>query len=89
MCLRSATPTSAGTGTMGTPAINPPVIASTVVDVGVASTATRPAPATRSATEVAAPTRSLRLRTSSPMRTASPTSAPPATAAGFSEVSST
>src|SRR5690349_19674203 len=89
MWRRSAAPTSAGTGTTGTPAIRQPVTASTVVAVGLASTATRCAPATRSATEVAAPTRSLRLSTAPPMRTASPMSAPAATAAGFSEASST
>ena len=59
MCVRSAAPTSAGTGTNGTPAIRHQVIASTVVALGVASTATRDAPPTRSATDVAAPTRSL------------------------------
>ena len=41
MWRRSAAPTSAGTGTTGTPAIRQPVMASTVVAVGVASTATR------------------------------------------------
>ena len=76
MCRRSAAPTSAGTGTTGTPAIRQPVTASTVVAVGVASTATRCAPPTRSATDVAAPTRSLRLSTAPSMRTASPMSAP-------------
>ena len=89
MWRRSAAPTSAGTGTTGTPAIRQPVMASTVVAVGLASTATRCAPPTRSATDVAAPTRSLRLSTAPSMRTASPMSAPPATAAGFSEASST
>ncbi len=89
MCRRSAPPTSAGTGTTGTPAIRQPVTASTVVAVGLASTATRCAPPTRSATDVAAPTRSLRLSTASSMRTASAMSAPSATAAGFSEASST
>jgi 8-oxo-dGTP pyrophosphatase MutT (NUDIX family) len=59
------------------------------VAVGLASTATRCAPPTRSATDVAAPTRSLRLSTAPSMRTASPRSAPPATAAGFNEASST
>ncbi len=76
MCRRSAAPTSAGTGTTGTPAIRQPVMASTVVAVGLASTATRCAPPTRSATDVAAPTRSLRLSTAPSMRTASPMSAP-------------
>jgi hypothetical protein len=71
MCRRSAAPTSAGTGMKGTPAIRQPVTASTVAAVGVASTATRPAPAARSATEVAAPTRSLRLSTAPSTRTAS------------------
>ena len=88
MCRRSATPTSAGTGTKGTPAIRQPVIASTVEAVGVARTATRPAPATRSATDVAAPTRSLRLSETPSIRTASPTSAA-ATSDGFSEASNT
>ncbi|CKT55131.1 Uncharacterised protein [Mycobacterium tuberculosis] len=88
MCRRSVTPTSAGTGTTGTPAIRQPVIASTVDAVGVASTATRCAPATRSATDVAAPTRSLRLSTSPSMRTASAISAGETTA-GFREASST
>ena len=89
MWRRSAAPTSAGTGTTGTPAIRHPVIASTVAAVGVASTATRSAAATRSATDVAAPTRSLRLSADPSIRTASPMSAPPATAAGLSEASST
>ena len=89
MWRRSAAPTSAGTGTNGTPAIRQPVTASTVAAVGVASTATRCAPPTRSATDVAAPTRSLRLSTAPSMRTASPMSAPSATADGFSEASST
>ena len=88
MCRRSAAPTSAGTGTTGTPAIRQPVIASTVGAVGVASTATRCAPPTRSATDVAAPTRSLRLSTSPSMRTASAMSVA-LTADGFSEASST
>ena len=88
MCRRSATPTSAGTGTNGTPAIRHPVIASTVAAVGVARTATRSAPATRSATDVAAPTRSLRLSTTPSMRTASAISVA-VTAAGFSDASST
>ena len=47
------------------------------------------APPTRSATDVAAPTRSLRLSVAPPMRTASARSCPAATAAGFSEASST
>ena len=89
MWRRSAVPTSAGTGTTGTPAIRQPVTASTVAAVGVARTATRCAPPTRSATDVAAPTRSLRLSTAPSIRTASPISAPAATAAGFSEGSST
>ena len=76
MWRRSAWPTSAGTGTTGTPAIRQPVTASTVAAVGVASTATRCAPPTRSATDVAAPTRSLRLSEMPPMRTASARSAP-------------
>ena len=41
MWFRSAAPTSAGTGTKGTPAIRQPVTANTVAAVGVASTATR------------------------------------------------
>ena len=89
MWRRSAAPTSAGTGTTGTPAMRQPVIASTVAAVGVASTATLPAPAMRSATEVAAPTRSLRLSVAPSMRTASATSCPPATMDGFREASST
>src|ERR1700694_1127035 len=92
MCRRSAVPTSAGTGTTGTPAIRQPVMASTVAAVGVASTATRCAPPSRSATDVAAPTRSLRLSAAPSMRTASPMSSPaavPRLAAGFSEASST
>ena len=88
MCRRSACPTSAGTGTNGTPAIRQPAMASTVDAVGVASTATRSAPATRSATEVAAPTTSLRLSVTPSMRTASAMSWP-VTAEGFSEASST
>ena len=63
--------------------------ASTVAGLGVASTAIRCAPPTRSATEVAAPTRSPRDREMSPIRTASPISAPDATAAGFRDASST
>jgi len=43
----------------------------------------------RPATDVAAPTRSLRLSETPPIRTASPGSGPAATAAGFSEASST
>lgn len=61
------------------------MIASTVEALGVASTATRSAPPTRSATEVAAPIRSLRLNVTGPICTALPTSS----AAGFNEVSST
>ena len=89
MWRRSACPTSAGTGTTGTPAIRHPAMANAVAAVGVARTAIRSAPPTRSATEVAAPTTSLRLSVTSPMRTASPISRPPATAAGSSELSST
>ena len=85
MCRRSAAPTSAGTGTTGTPAIRQPTTASTVDAVGVASTATRCTPPMRSATDVAPPTRSLRLSVAPSMRTASPMSDPPATAAGFNE----
>jgi hypothetical protein len=59
-----------------------------VVAVSLASTATQRAPPTRSATEVAAPTRSLRDSTAPSMRTASPISAPAATAMGFREASS-
>ena len=89
MWFCSAVPTSAGTGTNGTPAIRQPVTASTVAAVGVARTAIRCAPPTRSATEVAAPIRSLRDSVTPPIRTASATSAPAASAAGFSEASST
>lgn len=88
MCRRSATPTSDGTGTKGTPAIRQPVIASTADAVGVARIATRSAPATRSATDVAAPTKSPRLSTAPSMRTASAMSLA-VTSDGFSEVSST
>ncbi len=88
MWRRSATPTSAGTGTKGTPAIRQPVIASTVDAVGVARTATRSAPATRSATDVAAPTKSLRLNTAPSMLTASAISSA-VTAEGSSDASST
>ena len=88
MCRRSATPTSAGTGTKGTPAIRQPVIASTVDADGVARTATRSAPATRSATDVAAPTKSLRLSATPSMLTASAMSVA-VTAEGFSDASST
>ena len=89
MWRRSACPTSAGTGTTGTPAIRQPAMASAVGAVGVASTAIRSAPRTRSATELAAPTTSLRLSVTSPNRTASSRSWPPATTEGSSEVSST
>ena len=88
MCRRSAAPTSEGTGTNGTPAIRQPVIASTVDAVGVARTATRSAPATRSATDVAAPTKSLRLNTAPSMLTASGMSVA-VTAEGSSDASST
>ena len=76
MWWRSARPTSAGTGTTGTPAIRQPVTANTVAAVGVASTATRVAPLTRSATDVAAPTKSPRLSDMPPIRTASARSGP-------------
>src|SRR6201997_3228705 len=88
MCRRSAAPTSEGTGTKGTPAIRQPVIASTVAVVGLARTATRSAPATRSATDVAAPSRATRLSTSPSILTASAISVV-LTAEGSSDASST
>lgn len=63
-------------------------MARTVLAVGRASTATNDAPATRSATDVAAPTRSLRDNTVPSMRTALSRSCPAATTAGLREVSS-
>jgi len=88
MCRRSATPTSEGTGTKGTPAIRQPVTASTVSAVGLARTATRSAPAMRSATDVAAPTRSTRLSTAPSILTASSMSVV-VTAEGSRDASST
>src|ERR1700744_5509905 len=89
MWRRSASPTSAGTGTTGTPAIRHPAMANAVEAVGVASTAIRAAPPTRSATDVAAPTTSLRLSVASPIRMAAPIARPPVTVAGSNELSST
>ena len=71
MCSRSAAPTSAGTGTTGTPANRQPVTASTVDAEGLANTATRRAPPRSDATEAAEAINSLLLSTVSSTRTAS------------------
>ncbi len=72
----SAGPESGGTGTTVTPAMSPPSTASTVCAVGRANTATRPAPATRSATAVAAAYSSAREKRSPPMISVSGSSPP-------------
>src|SRR5699024_7088305 len=69
-------PASGGTGTTVTPAMSPPSTASTVCAVGRADTATRPAPATRSATAVAAAYSSARENRSSPTISVSGSSPP-------------
>ncbi len=70
MCARSTGPESGGTGTTGTPATSPPTIATTVSIVGVATTATVPAPAMRSATAPAAVDSWANDRAAEPIRTA-------------------